>query len=90
MITKTRYGLRETPAIVDIDSTNRVKCHYCNPNPIYYDEEKNIKYFKKGDKALEIVYNSGPTGTAYVCLEHSKQLIKEIIDLMHDNEIGIN
>lgn len=89
MITN-QYELKEKPSIVHINSTNRVRCHYCNQNPNYYDENQQTKFFKKGDKALELIYNYGPTGKAYICLEHSKQLIKEIIDLFHDNEIGIN
>lgn len=58
----SQYEHEETPVRVTIDSNNRVKCPYC----------KNK--FKKGDESIKLIFNSGPTGTVYICLLHAHEL----------------
>lgn len=34
---------------------------------------------------LKLVFNSGPTGTAYICMKHARKLNEELFELLKEN-----
>ena len=70
------YGVENSPCF-EIVSNNRIKCHYCNSN-----ENKHVKFMKKGDKCLRLIFNSGPTGISYICMKHAHKMSRELAEIL--------
>jgi predicted DCC family thiol-disulfide oxidoreductase YuxK len=76
MKVNSTYGSLNSPEL-DEAVGNNTRCHYCNT-----DENEPVRFMKKGDPCIRFVFNSGPVGTAYVCMEHAEQISEELIKLL--------
>lgn len=59
------------------------KRHRCNRD--FTSEQKKLFQIKKGDIAIQLVVNNGPTGTSYICFNCAKKLksnLEEQIELI--------
>lgn len=76
MEVNSTYGSLNSPELDEVVGNN-TRCHYCNT-----DEDEPVRFMKKGDACIRFVFNAGPVGIAYVCMEHAKQISEELIQLL--------
>ena len=80
MKVNSTYGIKNSPAL-DTVTGKTTRCHYCNSN-----EDKPVQFMKKGERCIRLIFNTGPVGIAYVCLEHARQMSKELTELLESPE----
>ena len=79
MKVNSRYGVLESPRVVTVASKTR--CFLCDGTTSAAIEEGQVSredadsvYLKKGDKAVQLVFNTGPTGIGFLCHRHAREL----------------
>ena len=70
----TCYGGETVPRTVTVTST--CKCPFCKGKP----------KLKKGDTAVLMASNSGPTGRFYICMLHARDLWYDLGNILPPDE----
>lgn len=66
-------GERKSPQLDT--ARGRSHCPFCKP----WDKKT-----PKGEPVVELIVNSGPTGSVYYCTKHAKQMAEEILELLKE------